>query len=158
MSLARSLTTVSLVLVALAGAGCGGPRYRMTDPPSFKRFHDEEGLRMITADGVMLKVRKVENYPEAPLAFWVEAMKRHLVEQGYAAQGEPRSFETRKGLRGARLLFLVPRSTEDWVLGETIFVVGKRIVLVESAGPYPRHAPLEQEIEQALLTFEPGPA
>jgi hypothetical protein len=142
--------------LALAVAGCRGPQYRMTDPPSFKRFEDEAGLRMITAEGVMLKAREVENYPEADLKFWVEAMRRHLEQQGYAAQGEPRLFDARGGLRGARLLFVAPRGQEDWVLGETVFVVGKRVVLVETAGPYSLHAPLEKEIDQALLTFDPG--
>ena len=65
MTLARALAAVSGVLFVLAVAGCPAREYRMTDPPSFKRFHGEEGLRMITADGVMLKVREVENY-EAP--------------------------------------------------------------------------------------------
>ncbi len=157
MNLARGLAAASGVFLALVSAGCGR-HYTITDPPSFKRFEGGEGLRLITADGVMLRVREVENYPAADLKFWVEAMKRHLEQQGYAARGEPRFFETRKGLPGARLLFLVPRGPEDWVFGETVFVVGKRIVLVETAGPYPRHVPLEDEIDEALLTFDPGPA
>ena len=156
MSPARALTAVAGVLLALSVAGCPGPQYRMDDPPSFKRFQDEPGLRMITADGVMLKVREVENYPEADLRFWVDAMRRHLEQQGYAPRGAPRFFDARGGLRGARLLFLVPRGPEDWELGEAVFVVGKRVVLVETAGPYPLHAPLEKEIDAALLTFEPG--
>lgn len=158
MSPARALAALAAAVLVIAAAGCRTPHYRMTDPPSFKRFPGEDGLRMITADGVMLKVREVENYPLADLAFWVDAMRRHLEQQGYALQGEPRLFDTKAGRKGARLVFVVPRGQEDWVLGETVFVVGERIVLVETAGPYELHAPLEKEIDEALATFDPGEA
>lgn len=148
----------SLLLVAAAAAAlaaCGGPRHEMTPPEAFKRYEDVRALKLITADGVMLKAREVENYPKADLPFWTDAMKRHLEERGYVAKSE-RCFDTAGGRRGCTIDFLLPRGAEDWVLSETLFVVDDRVVLVEAAGPYDRFAKVEADLAKALETFRPG--
>lgn len=151
----RTLTRALIpCLLALLAAGCTTlPSYDMDAPSSFKRYERHEGIKMMSADGVMLKVRHVDNYPRGDLAFWVDAMGRHLEAKGYArASSKPVS--ARNGLKGHTLAFLLPRGIEDWVLSETIFVVGDHILLVEVAGPYERYAPLESELEAALATFD----
>lgn len=154
----RAIVRVSLPVLALAFSvgllGCG-PTYRMRAPDSFKRFEDSGSFKWVTASGVMLKAREVENYPRADLAFWTDAMKRHLLERGYAFR-EEHCFETDGKLPGCTLEFLVPRGAEDWVIAETVFVVGKRIVLVEVGGAFARYEPVQSELRQALLTFDPG--
>jgi hypothetical protein len=52
--------------------------------------------------------------------------------------------------------FLLPHGAEDWVLSETLFVVGDRVVLVEAGGPYERFARIEAGLRDALKTFDPG--
>lgn len=153
----RHTSVVSLLLLALAlPAGCGGPPYGLEPPAAFKRYEDAPGLKLITADGVMVKAREVENYPKADLPFWTDAMKRHLEERGYVTKAPETCFQTRRGLKGCTLDFLLPHGAEDWVLSETIFVVGDRIVLVEAAGPYERYARVEAALKGSLVTFDPG--
>lgn len=142
-------------LLAFAWLGCSSAPYRMTPPEAFKRFDDTREFKLITADGVMLKAREVDNYPRADLPFWTDAMKRHLEARGYAHSATT-CFKTTRGLDGCTLDFLLPRGAEDWVMSETVFVAGERIVLVEAAGPFPRYARVKDELAKAMLTFDLG--
>jgi hypothetical protein len=145
-------TSIVLLVAAAAVAACGPPPYAMAPPASFKRFEEAREFKWITADGVMLKAREVDNYPEADLAFWVDAMARHMIAQGYVKKGE-RCFDAEGGRKACTLDFLLPHGAEDWVLSETLIVVEDDIVLVEAAGPFERYAPLEPELQKALDTF-----
>ena len=150
----RSLVWMFAALaVAAAFSACKAP-YTMTTPPSFRRFEKSRDFKMITADGVMVKARQVENYPEGDLDFWTDALERHLVERGYSMKGK-NCFDTKTGKRGCTLDFVLPYGTADWAFSETIFVVGDTIVLVEAAGPFERYIKLEKELAEALTTFEP---
>ena len=152
--LKRSLVPALLLLLFLFPAAGGGPSYSMNEPPSFKRYHESEQYKLITADGMLLKVREVENYPRAALDHWVDAMRLHLTEQGYAIRSEE-CFETERKLRGCTLGFLAPLGAEDWVLNETLFVVEDTIYLVEAAGPAKRFTAVDDELKTALRTFDP---
>jgi hypothetical protein len=154
MARATYVPFAALLVVAAALAACAPP-YSMSAPPSFKRFEEEREFKWITADGVMLKAREVDNYPEATLEFWADAMSRHMIAQGYVQKGEQRCFDTKRGRKACTAEFMLPHGAEDWVLSETLFVVDDEIVLVEAAGPYDRYALVEAEIEKAALTFEP---
>lgn len=150
-------TTAWLLLaagVAAALAACG-PTYSMKIPPSFKRYERSGTYRLITADGVMLQAREVDNYPKADLSFWTDALQRHEAQRGYTLQ-QKECFTTAERLDGCTLDFLVPHGAEDWVLSSTLFVVGDRVVVVETAGPFPRYAKVRDELAAALKTFDPG--
>ncbi len=142
--------------LALFLCACGGaPEYRMDTPSGFRPFAESDDFRYITADGVMLKGREVDNYPAAALPFWADALQRHLEARGYVFKAKD-CFKTNAGLDGCTLDFVLPYGTEDWVMSETVFVVGDRIVLLEAAGPFERFAKVEPGLKTALKTFQPG--
>lgn len=152
-ALPRALSAM-LCVACLGGAllsGCG-PSYRLEPPEDFKRFHEDRDLKYITADGVRLKVRTVQNYPVAPLTFWTDAMQRHLVARGYAFKLKS-CFQTKAGLPGCTLDFVTPHGSEDWVLSETLFVSGDSVVVLEAAGPFDRFAALEKRLRESFKTF-----
>ena len=136
-------------------AACKVP-YTMDTPKSFRKYEDTKAFKMITANGVMLKAREVENYPKGDLAFWTDAMGRHLTERGYIRK-ETHCFKTDAGRDACTLDFLLPYGTEDWAFSSTIFVEGDDIILVEVAGPFERHAEVADEVKAALKTFNPRP-
>ena len=151
--IARLLATTVLMGCAWLAVGCG-PNHAMQAPDGFSRFQKGKGLKMITANGVRLKSREVDNYPKASLAFWTDATTRHLKARGYAPRSK-RCFKTNAGLDGCTVDFVIPRGHEDWVFGVTLFVVGKTVAVVESAGPYKRYAPVEKHLQAALASFSP---
>ncbi len=149
------MRTSELLLGALLLVGCGGPQYRIEAPTTFKRFEQSDDFRYITADGVVLRGREVENYPKAELGFWADALQRHLEARGYTFR-EQRCFQTKKKLDGCTLDFLLPWGAEDWAMSVTLYVVGARILILESAGPFERFAAVEASLRAAYDTFEPG--
>lgn len=142
------------ILLLLLGA-CG-PTYHMTPPTEFVQYQHGHGkFAWTTPDGVRLKAREVKNEPKADLAFWTDALKRHLIAKGYAAKAE-RCFDTQAGKHGCTLEWLVPRGNEDWVFATTLFVTGDRVTVVEAAGPFARYHAVETQLAAALGTFDPG--
>lgn len=144
--------------IALFASGfvvaCGPPPYAMQLPSNFKQFENTSDYKLITPDGVMVKAREVENYPEADLAFWVDALKQHLGEQGYALKSEE-CYTTTAGLAGCTVDFMLPHGAEDWVMSQSLFVVDDEIIVVEAAAPFERYAAVEADLKQALKTFDP---
>lgn len=143
-------SALCLLLLALCGACARG--YDLTPSKSFREYEDSDDLKMVTADGVMVKVRTVENYPEASLEFWMDALGQHLDKQGYAKKSKT-CFKTQSGLAGCTLDFLLPHGAEDWVLSETLFVSGDTVYIVEAAGPFERFTKVEKEYANSLLSF-----
>jgi hypothetical protein len=149
-------TTMLLALAAgLLAAGCTPPPYVLKAPDAFKRFDRGRAFKWITADGVMLKAREVDNYPVADLPFWTDALVRHMEARGYASKSRE-CFATDRGRDACTLDFVLPHGTEDWVLSETVFVQGDKVILVEVAGPFERYARVEPELRKAMRTFDPG--
>lgn len=151
----RTAPGTLVAVLALLVAACGGPTYSMRPGPSFKRYEQSDSLKLITATGVRVKAREVENCPVAELPFWQDALERHLVARGYTLTSKE-TFTTEGGLPAATLAFMLPYGAEDWVLSETIVVAGERVVLVEAAGPYALFQPVEAELRASLRTFDPG--
>lgn len=145
----------ALLPCVLALSACGGAAYQMDTPAGFKPSAETSDFRYITADGVMLEGREVENYPAADLKFWTDAMQRHLEARGYSRKSSE-CFRTQAGLDGCTVDFMLPWGAEDWVMSETVFVVGDRIILLEAAGPFDRFARVEQSLRNALRSFRPG--
>ena len=149
-------TAALLLLLATMGLTACGPHYTMDAPPEFVKYQSGHGdFAWTTADGVRVKARDVKNDPKADLPFWVDAVKRHLTARGYAAKSD-QCFDTTAGRKACTVEWLVPRGSEDWVFGVTLFVTGDRVTLVEAAGPFPRYHAVEGKLNAALRTFDPG--
>lgn len=144
-----------LAIFTLSLLGCSTVPYTMNAPEHFKRYNDNKDFKYITADGVMLKAREVDNYPKASLSFWKDATREHMEKMGYIHNGT-RCFRTQKGLDGCTLTFALPHGAEDWIFQETIFVVNHRLVLIEAAGEFARFQAVAPGLETALKTFSPN--
>lgn len=145
-----------LAAVALTSAACGGPNYRLDAPQGFVRYDKKKAPAFITPDGVRLRARTERNYPKAELAFWADAMERHLVARGYLLHHK-QCFKTTRGLDGCTAEFILPHAGEDWVLAETVFVLGDSLALLEAAGPFDRYKKVAPALAKAYLSFEPEP-
>ncbi|MBN2341419.1 MAG: hypothetical protein JXX29_08480 [Deltaproteobacteria bacterium] len=150
----RQILLFGFFICAVFAAGCAVP-YSMKAPEQFKRFDTKNSFKYITADGVMLKAREVDNYPKASLSFWKDATKEHLEKSGYL-HSETHCFKTDKGLDGCSLTFALPHGAEDWIFQETIFVLDEIIVLVEATGEFNKFKAVEADLKSALKTFSPN--
>lgn len=148
--------TAKLMLLSVALSslgGCATTKMQIELPKELKRYEHENTLKLISADGVRVKARELDNYPKGDLDFWSDAMKTHLDHRGYVFKTK-RCFETkRQKLNGCTLEFVVARGPEDWLFSQTIFVAGEKIILIEAAAPFERLTKLEPSYTAALKTF-----
>jgi hypothetical protein len=140
-----------LACLALAAVACG-PRYTIEAPPGFVRYEAEPN-QLISADGVRLRLRAVDNDPEASLAFWEEALRRHLEERGYVLRRS--AALDAGGMPGHVLDFVVPHGAVDHALRVALFVRGDEIVLVEAGGLFDRFQRHDEALARALATVRP---
>lgn len=143
----------AVLCAALLGATACAPTYYMETPQGFVKYEKKKGLAYITPDGVRVRSRTVRNYPKADLAFWADAMERHLVARGYLLHAK-RCFKTAKGLDGCTAEFVLPHGSEDWVLAETLYVTGDDIALLEAAGPFDRYKRVAAALAKSYEQFD----
>lgn len=144
---------VVLALALVITAGCG-PVFNLKPPAAFARFKSGDTNRWITADGVRLRVRQLDNSPKATLSFWTEALAGHLKRRGYV-QKSKRCFKTSHQLPGCTLNHMLATGTGEWVMSTTVFVIDDRIVLVEAVGPWQRWKPYQAQLAEAVRQLAP---
>ncbi|MFO8073738.1 MAG: hypothetical protein R6V85_17895 [Polyangia bacterium] len=143
-----------LLACCWAPSACGPPPYRMELGDSFKQYDESRDYKLITAEGVRVKAREVDNYPKADLEFWTDALAGHLAERGYALDSRE-CFETDAGLAGCTLDFALPHGAEDWAFSTTLFVVDDEVIVLEAAASYERFTEIEEELDAMVRTFSP---
>jgi len=119
-----------LLTLGLAFSGC--VPFTAVAPEGFAAYEDRAPFRALSPDGVLYRVRAVENEPEARLPFWQEALKKRMVDAGYQFIREG---ETQAGSSKGYLLELAaPVGTEDHTYLLALFDAGDELVLVEASG------------------------
>jgi len=144
-----------LFIIFTLAAGCTKTDYTMDTPPQFKQYKECDSFKMITANGVKLKAREVENYPKASLDFWTDASVGHLEKSGYTHK-ETTCFKTEKNLDGCTVQFVLPHGAQDWVYQKTIFVIEDTIILIEAAGEWDKFMAINKSLNSKLKTFNPN--
>ncbi len=144
-SVAAILVPVGLLMLATS-AGCKD--FEAPAPAGFATFDDWFDLRAVSSDGVMYRVRTEENDPRAELGFWREALKKRMVDAGYAFIAES---EIKAGEKTGYLLELAaPVGQQDYTFVVAMFVRGSDLVIVESSGEVTRFAKHRDAVVKAI--------
>ena len=113
-----------------------GPRPGASAPPpdGFSAYRrPRRDARAISPDEVIYRVRAARHRPRADLAFWSEAMKNRQLEAGYHLLRET-ALDTGR-LQGTVLELTAPLGEEDYTYLVGVFPSGRRLIIVEAAGP-----------------------
>jgi len=95
----------------------------------FANYKLKRESRATSPDGVVVRSRAVKHKPRAELAYWTEAVQTHLMAHGYVLLAD-------EELPGARWLeWAIPVGQEDHTYVVTVKPDGRRLELVEAAGP-----------------------
>lgn len=144
------------VLFAVLALGCGQPFHHKT-PSGFVELEDQEdkgyNYRAVSADGTVLAVRALENKPKGELAFWADAIRNHMRQQGGYAHLATRDLKTRSGLVGKQLRFGHDRSQKPHLYYVTVFVTDDYIYVLEAGGTKERVEKSEPMIDESIATF-----
>jgi hypothetical protein len=153
----RSL--VFAVLLAIALTGCAGRHFALTPPEHFVELEESAqramgyDLRALSADGVVIGVRQIDNDRHGSRAFWVDAVRNRLRRDGgYALLSES---ETRAGdgIEGHQMRFGRDEEGHPYRYWVTVFVTPSHVFVIEAGGREERFTEAETEIEAALATF-----
>lgn len=112
--------------------GFGSPAIPL--PEGFALIKKSPEFLAISPEGVRLRVRKVKNYPEQSVDFWIDTLAKELDERGYIPVetslpedwGNGKVFESR--------LWALPWGNLDYLYLSGIRITGGKIEILEMAG------------------------
>ncbi len=150
----RTLLTVGLLALGLTAlGGCGD---RMTVPEGFVELDAEHrGIydqRAVSADGVVLAVRRIDVEGSADADFWARAVANRLTQaRGYTLESsEPLARAGRRAPHGRLLRFTAPRDGAPHVYLVALYAQPSHVLLAEAGGPRDAFAPIEPQVRDAL--------
>jgi hypothetical protein len=131
------LLTALTLLVALGATGCGRP-VDAHAAPGFVELHDEGtyDFRAVAPEGAAVAARAVKLADTDPtdVAFWERSVALRMRElDGYALVGT-KDVSGADGVRGRELTFGHDEDGKPYVYRVRLFVVGKRLLVVEAGG------------------------
>jgi len=157
MRLRAAALAVAAVIAAFS-VSCTTVGTRLTTPSGFAEFQAAGEYRIISPEGVVLRVRTAENEPVQTLDFWAATLKRQLSQSGYAllAEGtfDPTKLPTPStSPHGDYFEWSAPVGAEDYTYLTAIALAVDRIVIVEAAGPIEYYKLHAEQIHKALDTL-----
>lgn len=145
-----------LSMVLLVSAACG-PAFTAATPTGFAELDDERyDYRATSAEGLVLAVREIEHEPEADAAFWLEALKSRLRDQGYALI-EERPVTSVGGVEGTLLRFGHDEEGGPHQYLLTLYVTEDHLFLFEAGGTEEQIHRYDKQIEWARRNLQIDP-
>jgi hypothetical protein len=123
-------------------------------PQGFASYSDAELPTAVSPEGVGFRLRTVANDPPQDLAFWSEAISRHMVDSGYLPYAQE-SFSSPAGA-GEAFEWIAPVGEDDWIYLTAIVVADEEIYVAEAAGPTSVYAHHREAVRAALETIAVG--
>ena len=147
----RASVVATVAIVALVLAGCVTSQPVLDTPRGFAAYDTQSTWKAVSPEGVVVRVRLVENEPPQSLQFWAEALKVQLEKSGYTLTGEE-SLETKSG-DAVLLEWAAPVGEDDWIYLTALTVVVEGIAICEAAGEFELYRSHRQAILDSLSTL-----
>ncbi len=141
--------TVILVSVAFL-ASCFTPRAAIATPDGFSPYTGKGDVRLISPEGMRMRVRIEENEPSQSLDFWATALRGHMTDAGYTLVDHG----TVSAAGGVWFEWVAPVHGEDWIYLTALRVSGNHIVVVESAAVEALYRTYRPALHAALPTAQ----
>jgi hypothetical protein len=152
MTMRRSIWILTLAALVLGGCSTA----RLQTPSGFAAQHDEAyDYRASDGEGVVLAVRSEKNDPRGDLEFWSSTVDVRLRKAGYAAQ-DRRDVKSIDGREGRQLRYELASEGRTLAFWVTLFVTGRRVVIVEAGGDVELFDPKAKVVEAAIASLHVG--
>ena len=138
-------------LVLFVALSACGPA--MDVPGGFVRVDGDYDLRVTNAEGVVVGVNVYRNRrPHGDLGFWAGALDARVRAQ--YGQTQRVEVTSDSGVEGVRIQAATARDGRPHRYWATVFVTGRRVVVVEAGGDEAHFAPQEEQVEAAIRSIE----
>lgn len=124
-------------------------------PAGFAAYPDQDTVKGVSPEGIVYRIRYVENKPAADLPFWKEALKKRMLDAGYKFLSESDAVINQ---HPAYLLELTaPVGNTDYIYLTAIYLDDDdRIAVIESAGEVVEFNKRRASILEAMEGIEGG--
>jgi len=131
---------------------------KLTLPDAYiKYYEDDDETRAMSADEVLVRLRRHENYKGGDLAFWATLVRRALVAQRAFALKEPTDLTLRTGVPAR--VFAGSKEIGGKPYGYLIAVVARKghVYTFEAWGPQEKFASHREKLDAAVRSLRVGP-
>lgn len=115
-----------------AGLGLGASLIDL--PEGFALIDKAPVFLAISPEGVRLKVRKIDNYPEQSAEFWAKALESDLRNRGYLAVETDAGKEWDESIPFSASLWALPMGNEDYLYLTSLRLKKGKLEVLEMAG------------------------
>ncbi len=133
-----------------------GIKFRLPDA-YIKYYEDDDETRAMSADEVLVRLRRHENYKGGDLDFWATLVRRALVAQRAFALKDPTELKLRTGV--AARVIAGSKEIGGKPYGYLIAVVARKehVYTFEAWGPQEKFATHRERLEGAIRSIRVGP-
>ena len=108
-------------------------------------------FKAVSADGVVIALRRIDNSKNATVEFWAKAIENELTWRGHSlVENVPVTSE--EGTPGQLMTFTGQREGQEFTYILGVFVKGGRILLTEAGGKADAFGKRQAEIGKSLLS------
>ena len=144
----RGMNMGDLMVDLASGRRAARSHAKPTAPDGFSVFKGKGRFQAVSADDVIYRVRSVKNKPAADLGFWREALRTRQTEAGYRVVSDGKIESD--GVEGYLIEMSGAMGARDQSYLVGIYVVGRRIIIVEATGEGDRLAKQRAGIVAAM--------
>jgi len=141
---------VLILLISLLLFAC--TNLEVKKPAGFAETVNKTEYRSISPEGMLYRVRSVDNYPVKNIDFWSKALKNQLEKEGYFLTDEGEEFTAGES-RGVLYEWGVRFGNEDFIYLTAIIVFDNRITIAEAGGEHTIYAKYRQPILESLKSI-----
>jgi hypothetical protein len=108
--------------------------------------------KAVSPEGMIYRVRTLDNYPVQTLEFWANALENHLVNEGYRAVSDGQSFEA--GVNpGMFLEWAMPYGEQSYIYITAIVVSEKKIAVAEATAEHTIYHRYREAVIESLVSI-----
>ena len=141
------LTLYFILLISLL-VSAPRPHLKVSVPEGFARAKTRGAYQAVSPEGMRYRVRAVRNEPSQAIEFWGDALKNHLLVEGYRLSNPGQPFTAGKR---AGILY----ESEDHVYLTALVVSGRRILVAEAAAQHTVYGKYRTAVIESLKTRRP---
>jgi hypothetical protein len=126
-------------------------------PEGFAVVKTRDQYKAVSPEGMLYRVRIMDNYPVQDLEFWSQALKNQLLKEGYTITVDGERFET-MAAPGILFEWAVPYGHESYLYLTAIIVTEKEIAIAEAAAEHTVYRRYRQALRESLqsIAIKPG--
>jgi len=122
-------------------------------PEGFAPLETEQQYAAMSPEGMVYRVRVMENSPKQTLEFWTEALRTHLVDEGYNPIGGDTGFKAGE-IDGSILEWTLPHRGETYKYFTAVMVQDEKIALAEATAIHDVYDLHQEAIRDSIETID----